>query len=205
MNHPIFARFYACISQALERGGLAERREALLAGLSGKVIEVGAGNGLTFAHYPPTVARVLAVEPEPRLRRLAQENARRALVPVEVVGGLADRLPAEDASFDAAVVSLVLCSLPDQASALRELRRVLRPGGELRFLEHVRADSPGMIRLQRLLDATVWPRLFGGCHTARDTVTAIGQAGFTIERLERFLLPEIRTPLSFLILGTARR
>ncbi|WP_344980554.1 class I SAM-dependent methyltransferase [Streptosporangium fragile] len=205
VNHPIFARFYACISQALERGGLAERREALLAGLSGKVIEVGAGNGLTFAHYPPTVARVLAVEPEPRLRRLAQENARRALVPVEVVGGLADRLPAEDASFDAAVVSLVLCSLPDQASALRELRRVLRPGGELRFLEHVRADSPGMIRLQRLLDATVWPRLFGGCHTARDTVTAIGQAGFTIERLERFLLPEIRTPLSFLILGTARR
>ncbi|MBB2910309.1 ubiquinone/menaquinone biosynthesis C-methylase UbiE [Streptosporangium becharense] len=205
VNHPLFARFYARISRVVERGGLAERREALLAGLSGKVVEVGAGNGLTFAHYPPTVTRVLAVEPEPRLRRLARDNAHRALVPVDVVGGLADRLPAEDASFDAAVMSLVLCSLPDQASALREVRRVLRPGGELRFLEHVLADSPGMIRVQRLLDATVWPRLFGGCHTGRDTAAAIARAGFTVERLERFLLPRVRTPLSFLILGVARR
>ncbi|GAA0824997.1 class I SAM-dependent methyltransferase [Streptosporangium amethystogenes subsp. fukuiense] len=205
MNHPIFARFYARISQVMERAGLAERREALLAGLSGKVIEVGAGNGLTFAHYPPAVARVLAVEPEPRLRRLARVNAGKALIPVDVVDGLADRLPGEDASFDAAVMSLVLCSVPDQASALREVYRVLKPGGQLRFLEHVLADSSGMIRIQRLLDATIWPRLFGGCHTGRDTAAAIERAGFTLERLERFLLPEIRTPLSYLILGTARR
>jgi ubiquinone/menaquinone biosynthesis C-methylase UbiE len=205
VSHPIFARFYAHISQAVERGGLAERREALLAGLSGAVIEVGAGNGLTFAHYPPAVTRVLAVEPEPRLRRLARMNAGRALVPIDVVGGLADRLPGEDASFDAAVMSLVLCSIPDQASALREVHRVLKPGGQLRFLEHVRAGSPGMIGVQCLLDATIWPRLFGGCHTGRDTVAAIERAGFTLERLERFLLPRIRTPMSFLILGAARR
>ncbi|MEV4382316.1 class I SAM-dependent methyltransferase [Streptosporangium sp. NPDC049644] len=205
MNHPIFARFYARISQVMERAGLAERREALLAGLSGKVIEVGAGNGLTFAHYPPAVAGVLAVEPEPRLRRLARVNAGKALIPVDVVDGLADRLPGEDASFDAAVMSLVLCSVPDQASALREVYRVLKPGGQLRFLEHVLADSSGMIRIQRLLDATIWPSLFGGCHTGRDTAAAIERAGFTLERLERFLLPEIRTPLSYLILGTARR
>ncbi|GAA3513270.1 class I SAM-dependent methyltransferase [Streptosporangium album] len=205
VSHPIFARFYACISQAIERRGLAERREALLAGLSGEVIEVGAGNGLTFAHYPPAVTRVLAVEPEPRLRRLAQANADKASVFIEVVDGLADRLPAGDASFDAAVVSLVLCSLPDQASALREMYRVLKPGGQLRFLEHVRADSPGLALVQRLLDATVWPRLFGGCHTGRDSVAAIERAGFTLERLERFMLPHVRTPMSFCVLGAARR
>ncbi|MFD8558633.1 class I SAM-dependent methyltransferase [Streptosporangium canum] len=205
VSHPIFARFYARISQVVEHRGLAERRQALLAELSGQVIEVGAGNGLTFAHYPPTVARVLAVEPEPRLRRLAQMAADEAPVPVEVVGALADRLPAEDRSFDAAVVSLVLCSLPDPVAALREMYRVLRPGGQLRFLEHVRADSPGLVRVQDLLDATVWPRLAGGCHTGRDSAALIDHAGFTVERLERFLLPKVRTPVSFFILGTASR
>ncbi|MER5626628.1 class I SAM-dependent methyltransferase [Streptosporangium sp. NPDC002544] len=205
ISHPIFARFYARVSQVVERAGLAERREALLAGLSGKVIEVGAGNGLTFAHYPPAVTRVLAVEPEPCLRRLARANAGKALVPIDVVDGLADRLPGEDASFDAAVMSLVLCSLPDQGSALREVRRVLKPGGQLRFLEHVRADSPGMIRVQCLLDATIWPGLFGGCHTGRDTAAVIERSGFTLERLERFLFPKVRTPLSYLVLGVARR
>ncbi|WP_440107025.1 class I SAM-dependent methyltransferase [Streptosporangium sp. H16] len=205
INHPIFARFYARVSRAVERAGLAERRERLLAGLHGTVIEVGAGPGLTFAHYPPAVARVLAVEPEPHLRRLAQANAGKARVRIDVVDGLAERLPGAEASFDAAVMSLVLCSVADQASALREVRRVLAPGGQLRFLEHVLADSPAMIGVQRLLDATVWPRLFGGCHTSRDSAAAIERAGFTLERLERFLLPEIRTPLSYLILGVARR
>ncbi|MGJ6968712.1 methyltransferase domain-containing protein [Streptosporangium sp. G11] len=205
INHPIFARFYVRVSRLMERAGLAERRERLLADLSGRVIEVGAGPGLTFVHYPPTVTRVLAVEPEPHLRRLAQASAGKALVPIDVVDGLAERLPGADASFDAAVMSLVLCSVADQALALREVRRVLKPGGQLRFLEHVLADSSGMICVQRLLDVTVWPRLFGGCHTGRDSAAAIERAGFTLERLERFLLPAIRTPLSYLILGTARR
>ncbi|MDP9864142.1 MULTISPECIES: class I SAM-dependent methyltransferase [Streptosporangium] len=205
VNHPIFARCYARVSPVVERHGLAARRQTLLAGLSGQVIEVGAGNGLTFAHYPPTVARVLAVEPEPRLRRLARAAARAAPVPVEVVGGLADRLPGGDRTFDAAVVSMVLCSVPDPDSALREIRRVLKPGGQLRFLEHVRADSAGLVRVQRLLDATVWPRLAGGCHTGRDSAAAIERAGFVMERLERFLLPEVRTPVSFFIVGVASR
>ncbi|MFF5209520.1 class I SAM-dependent methyltransferase [Streptosporangium sp. NPDC000396] len=205
VNHPIFARFYARISQMMEHHGLAELRQGLLADLSGEVIEVGAGNGLTFAHYPPTVARVLAVEPEPRLRRLAQAAADEAPVPVEVVGGLADRLPGKGQTFDAAVVSLVLCSLPDPAAALREMYRVLKPGGQLRFLEHVRADSPGLARVQDLLDATIWPRLAGGCHTGRDSAALIERAGFTMEHLERFLLPKVRTPVSFFILGVASR
>ncbi|WP_433256451.1 class I SAM-dependent methyltransferase [Streptosporangium sp. CA-135522] len=204
VNHPIFARFYARISRVVEDRGLAEHRRALLAGLCGQVIEVGAGNGLNFAHYPPTVTRVLAIEPEPRLRRLARAAAERAPIPIEVSDGLAEHLPAADGVFDAAVASLVLCSLPDPHAALRQMRRVLGRGGQLRFLEHVRADSAGLVRVQDLLDATVWPRLAGGCHTGRDSAAAIRQAGFTITALERFSFPAVRTPMSFFIRGTAR-
>ncbi|HEU4666928.1 MAG TPA: class I SAM-dependent methyltransferase [Arthrobacter sp.] len=205
VHHPVFARLYPAMGKAMERGGMDQRRRALLTGLSGEVVEVGAGDGLNFPHYPPAVTRVLAVEPEPHLRRLAREAASDAPVPVEVVDGLAERLPCTDGSADAVVVSLVLCSVADQAAALQEIRRVLKPGGRLRFLEHVRADTPRLVRVQRVLDATLWPRLAGGCHTGRDTAAAIERAGFTIQRLDRYLFPEARTPVSFHILGTAIR
>jgi ubiquinone/menaquinone biosynthesis C-methylase UbiE len=206
-SHPLFARFYAWVSPSMDRGGVVEHRRRLLSGLAGRVIEVGAGNGLNFAHYPPEVTGVLAVEPEPHLRSIARRSAERAPVPVEVVEGVADRLPAPDAAFDAAVASLVLCSVPDPDAALREMRRVIRPGGQLRFLEHVRADTPALARVQRVLDAAVWPTLFGGCHTSRDTAAAIADAGFTIERIERFRFPDgpIPTPTSPNILGSASR
>jgi ubiquinone/menaquinone biosynthesis C-methylase UbiE len=205
VHHPVFALLYPAMGKAMERGGMDQRRRALLTGLSGEVVEVGAGDGLNFPHYPPTVTCVLAVEPEPRLRQLSGEAAKQAPVPVEVVDGLAESLPFADASADAVVVSLVLCSVADQAAALQEIRRVLKPGGQLRFLEHVRADTPGLVRVQRVLDATLWPRIAGGCHTGRDTATAIERAGFTIQSLERYLFPEARTPVSFHILGTATR
>jgi ubiquinone/menaquinone biosynthesis C-methylase UbiE len=207
VSHPIFARLYACQSAVMERAGIAEHRDLLLAGLAGHVVEVGAGNGLNFAHYRPEVTRVLAIEPDPHLRGLAERAAARAAVPVEVVAGVAGRLPAADAAFDAAVVSLVLCSVPDQRGALAELRRVVRGGGQLRFLEHVRADGPRLARVQRLLDATVWPLLVGGCHTGRDTAAAIRGAGFRIESIERFRFPESRVPLPTAphIRGTALR
>jgi ubiquinone/menaquinone biosynthesis C-methylase UbiE len=205
VKHPIFARGWPWMSRALERGGMREHRQALLADLSGQVIEIGAGDGANFAHYPVAVTRVLAVEPEPCLRGRASAAMAAASVPVEVSDGLAECLPAADASMDAAVFCLVLCSLPNVETALAEARRVLKPGGRLRFLEHGRADSAGMMRVQRLLDATFWPRLMGGCHTGRDTIAAIERAGFTVAALDRYLFPPVRTPFSFHARGTAVR
>jgi SAM-dependent methyltransferase len=206
VRRPLFARYYARVSDAMERQGVADRRRALLDGLVGRVIEVGAGNGLNFGHYPAGVTEVLAVEPEPYLRGLAAGAAERAAVPVRVVDGVADRLPAAGGAFDAGVVSLVLCSVADQGRALAELFRVIRPGGQLRFMEHVRADSPGLARVQRLVDV-VWPVLGGGCHASRDTLTAIRAAGFHVEHLERFRFPDtsVPTPTAPHVLGVARR
>jgi ubiquinone/menaquinone biosynthesis C-methylase UbiE len=205
MSHPVFARLYPRMSQAMDQGGIAGHRQAPLAGLAGEVIEIGAGDGKNFPRYPPAVTRVQAVEPEPRLRRLAQAAAAKAPVRIEVTDGLAERLPWPDASLDAAIFTYTLCTIADPGRALREAFRVLKPGGQLRFLEHVRADTPGLVRVQRFLEASIWPALFGGCHLSRDTATEIEQAGFTIDRLDRFLFPEQRTPVSFHIRGTAHR
>jgi ubiquinone/menaquinone biosynthesis C-methylase UbiE len=206
VHHPLFARLYERISaQADSRGGAEHRRE-LLAGLAGRVIEVGAGNGRNFAHYPESVTEVVAVEPEARLRERALEAAPRAAVPISVVDGVAGSLPAEDGSFDVGVASLVLCTVPDVDAALSELRRVIKPAGELRFYEHVVSDRPRAARAQRILDATVWSRTAGGCHLARDTLAAIERAGFRIESSKRFgFSPSPLIPSFAHALGTAQR
>ncbi len=173
---------------------------------AGKVIEVGAGSGLNFAHYPASVTEVVAVEPEPYLRARASEAARMARLMVRVVDGTADRLPAGDGAFDAVVASLVLCSVPDQAAALAECLRVLRPGGELRFYEHVLADEPRLARLQRRADL-IWPHLGAGCHTSRDTLRAIERAGFSVSACRRFTFRPcvLGAPVSPHVLGRATR
>jgi ubiquinone/menaquinone biosynthesis C-methylase UbiE len=177
IRHPIFARVFA---RAPEPPELLEHRGRLLDGLAGRVLEVGAGQGSNFRHYPATVT-----EPEPYLRGRAEEAARDAPVAVRVLAGRAERLPVADAEFDVVVASLVLCSVADQAAALAEARRALRTGGELRFYEHVRAESPRLARAQRAVDV-VWPFLVGGCHTSRDTLGAIEGAGFRLEEVDRF-------------------
>lgn len=186
VHHPIFARLYERISVKAEPR-LGKHRVATLDGIAGRVLEVGAGNGLNFAYYPPEVAEVVATEPEERLRGLAEQAAAGIEHPaIRVTDAVAERLPFEDASFDVAVASLVLCSVRDQPRALAELRRVLRASGELRFHEHVIAEGSISAGLMRAADATFWPRVAGGCHMARDTAAAIEAAGFEIQECERF-------------------
>lgn len=185
VRHPGFARLYERLSAVAEAKGASEHRREALAGLAGRVVEVGAGTGHNFRHYPETVNEVIAVEPEPYLRARAEEAARNAPVDVRVVDGTADRLPAHDGEFDAAVFSLVLCSVADQRAALAEAKRVLKPGAEIRLFEHVRAEGPRMATWQRRIDA-VWPYLGGGCHTSRDTMRVVNDCGFSVEAVRRF-------------------
>ena len=207
VSKPRFAKMYVKAAARAERHGASDHRRRLLEGLRGRVVEVGAGHGLNFVHYPSTVSEVIAIEPEATLRAQATAAAARAPVRVTVVEGTADALPLDDAAADAVVASLVLCSVPDQRTALAEARRVLRPGGELRFYEHVIARRPPWRTVLQLADRSgLWPRFAGGCHLARDTGAAIEAAGFAIERSERFLFsPSALEPSVPHILGVARR
>jgi SAM-dependent methyltransferase len=155
--------------------------------MSGRVLEVGAGDGRNFALYPPEVSEVLAIEPEPYLRELAHSAAGDAVVRVRVLDGTAEHLPHEDGVFDFVVSSLLLCSVADQQAALAEIRRVLTPGGELRFFEHVVAEGAVGRAAQVGLDRSgLWPHFGAGCHLARDTVGAIVAAGFDLDGVRRF-------------------
>ena len=204
-QHPRFARLYEKISAESERRGTAEHRDRALAGLSGRVVEVGAGNGMNFRHYPTTVSEVVAVEPEDRLRALAEAAARTAPVPVRVVAGHGGALPFDDATFDAAVVSLVLCSVPEPKAFLTELRRALRPGGELRFFEHVRSSQPLLGVVQDMI-TPLWSVIGGGCHLNRDSRKAIDAAGFEIDELDRFTYRPLKfVPAHAHILGRAHK
>ncbi len=208
VHHPLFARVYARLSKGADSRGGAQHRRAMLEGTAGRVLEVGAGAGANFAHYPQTVVEVVAIEPESHLRERAQHAAEQAGASprVSVRDGHAGQLDFAAGSFDAGVVSLVLCTVPDQSQALAELFRVIRPGGTLHFYEHVRAHGHGEARIQDLADATFWPRIAGGCHLGRDTATAIAAAGFQLERCERFAFSPARLlPPAPHILGVARR
>ncbi|BBX95459.1 hypothetical protein MLAC_07530 [Mycobacterium lacus] len=173
--------------------------------MSGRVLEVGAGVGTNFAYYPKSVGQVVAVEPEPRLAAKARAAAIGAPVPVVVTGATAEGF-SDGEQFDAVVCSLVLCSVNDPVGVLRRLRSLLRPGGQLRYLEHI-ASAGARGRLQRFVDATFWPRVAGNCHTHRDTERAIVEAGFEVDSARReWTLPAwAPLPVSELALGRARR
>lgn len=208
--HPWFAKYYSRVAVAMDRGGLAEYRRRMLEGLSGEVVEIGPGNGMNFRQYPPEVTRLVAVEPEPTLRARARQAADEVSqkTHIVVIGGVAERMPLSDASCDAVVVSLVLCSVPDQRAAFREVRRILRPGGEFRFMEHVRSQGRVAALGQRALDATIRPTLCGGCRCARETAEAVAAAGFEISELSRFRFPAriiLPNPTAPHALGFARK
>lgn len=169
---------------------------------SGRVLEVGAGTGLNFHHYRDA-AQVTAIEPAAEMRRKAVARARDARVRVEVLDGIAGALPAEDASVDTVLLTFVLCSVKDVPATLAEVRRVLRPGGELRILEHVKSDDRGEARVQRLLEPA-WRRIFGGCSLLGDPRAELSRAGFDPDALTAVTLP-LPLPVRAGLLGTARR
>jgi ubiquinone/menaquinone biosynthesis C-methylase UbiE len=203
---PMFARLYARITAGMDQQGLADLRREMLDDLGGRVVEVGCGDGINFAHYPATVTEVQAFEPEPYLRGLALRAAARAPVLVTVSPGRGEALPLPADYADGGVLCLVLCSMPDARTTLNELARVIRPGGILVFLEHCAAETRWLRLVQKVADATVWPLLTGGCHTASDPLAAIRDAGFAVTTARRLLYPEHpRLPSSPHILGCASR
>lgn len=194
----IYNRFMA----PSEAACLSRWRGELLGGLSGAVLEVGAGTGHNLAHYPASLERLVLTEPDPSMRARLLASARGRAT---VVGCPVEALPFDDASFDVVVSTLVLCSVVEPQRALAEIRRVLKPGGEFVFLEHVAADDrPGRLRWQQRLEP-LWRRVGDNCHLTRRTAVAITDAGFSIERVER---ESMRKALPFLrptVRGVARK
>jgi ubiquinone/menaquinone biosynthesis C-methylase UbiE len=176
-------------NKTLATAQVAEVRERVCAGLAGEVLEIGFGSGLNVPHYPAAVVRVAAVEPSDVGWRLAGDRLAHATVPVQRSGLDGQRLPFEDASFDAALSTFTLCTIPDAGAALREVRRVLRPGGLLHFAEHGRAPDEAVHRWQQRLEP-INKRIAGGCHLARPIDELLTGAGFTLLRLDKGYLPK---------------
>jgi SAM-dependent methyltransferase len=191
MWNRIWAVGYECLGKRAQKIE-GPYRKRIVSDARGDVLEVGAGNGFNFSHYR-AATRVVAVEPDPAMRKRGKARARAASVPIELGPGDAHRLDFPEASFDTVIFSLVLCTIPDPARALAEARRVLRPGGEIRFYEHVRSKDPARARRQdRFLKP--WRAVNRGCHPNRDTVGAIELAGFRFTELDRFDLNERGVP-----------
>jgi ubiquinone/menaquinone biosynthesis C-methylase UbiE len=184
-----FARTYDRMVADSEAAGMAARRGALLAGAAGRTLELGAGTGLNLERYPDSVEDLTLSEPFEPMAAQARERAAALGRRVEVVAAPGEALPFADASFDTVVATLVLCTVPDQAATLAEVRRVLAPGGRLLFIEHVRAEDPRLARWQDRLHAP-WRFCGHGCHCNRDTLAALAAAGFELSELERFRLPK---------------
>ena len=178
-------QLYETVIDRADAAGLGERRAALVADLRGDVLDLGSGTGRMFRYYDRE-ARVAAVEPDPRFVEIAEQARQGAAATITLHAGTGEALPFESASFDAAVLALVLCSVDSPAAVLAEVRRVLRPGGQLRLIEHVRSERPVAGWLMDRVDG-VWLRLNGqGCHLNRDPLPAIADAGFRVEQVERF-------------------
>jgi ubiquinone/menaquinone biosynthesis C-methylase UbiE len=201
----IFAAGYDRVMASTEQAGLAKRRRDLLARVHGAVVEIGAGTGANLAAYPlGALTELVLVEPEEPMAKRLEQRLRGVVAPARVLRAPAESIPLPDASFDFAVCTLVLCTVSDPAQALAELRRLLKPGGQLLFLEHVRAEDPGLARWQDRL-APVWLRVGHGCHCNRSTLAAIQAGGFEVTDVEQGRMPKAFPILKPLIVGVATR
>jgi len=197
----LFAATYDRMSRKSEEAGVRALRQDLLADAFGNVLEIGAGTGINLPHYDGNVASLVITEPEPAMLRRLQQKAREQAPLAKVLRAPAEDLPFDDGTFDTVVSTLVLCGVDDQERALREARRVLRPGGRLLFMEHVRSDDPALARFQ---DRMNWlNRLIVDCDCNRPTLTTIERAGFHVSRLDRTTLPKAPKFVRPLIVGAA--
>jgi ubiquinone/menaquinone biosynthesis C-methylase UbiE len=198
-----FSALYDSLMKSTEEAGMREIRREALSAARGRTIDIGAGTGINIGLYPEGLTELVLAEPdEHMLKRLRPKLADGGARAAEVVQAPADRMPFPDDTFDTAVFTLVLCTVPDPAAALQEAARVLRPGGQLLFVEHVRAQSPGVARWQDRLERP-W-RFFGdGCHCNRDTVATIEASPFELESVERGELPKAPPIVRPLARGTA--
>lgn len=188
-GHPWFAATYDFVMRGGERRVLGELRPLIVGGAAGRILEIGAGTGASFPYYNrEAVEKIVATEPDPHMLRRAQRRAAALGLVIEFHQAPAEALPFADASFDTVVATLVLCTVGDQSRSLTELRRVLKPGGTFRFIEHVRAEGEPLGGLQDLL-TPLWRRIGAGCHLNRRTERRIAQAGFTIVEARRRRLP----------------
>jgi ubiquinone/menaquinone biosynthesis C-methylase UbiE len=198
----LFSAVYDRGLKAAEDAGLREMRRELLTGARGSVLEIGAGTGANLALYPDAVESLTMVEPDPHMTKRLREKLAASERTAEVVEAPAERLPFEDASFDTAVATLVLCTVSDPTAAVAELARVLKPGGELLFIEHVRAEDPGLARWQDRFERP-WKFLADGCRCNRDTVATLAASRFDLGAVERGRLPKAAPIVRPLVRGRA--
>ena len=201
LRSSLFAAMYDRMSRSSEEAGVGEMRQRLLGDVSGDILELGAGTGMNLSHYDEALASLVLTEPEPAMLRRLQPKARDQAPNAKVVQASAEDLPFEDASFDAVVSTLVLCGVDDQARALQEAKRVLRPGGRLLFIEHVRSDDPKLARFQDRMNRL--NHFLVGCDCNRQTLAAIEEQGFTVSKVEPTVLPKAPKFVRPAIVGVA--
>lgn len=197
-----FAAIYDRAFEATEEAGLREMRRQVLAQASGRTIDLGAGTGANLGLYPEAVSGLVLAEPDPHMLKRLLAKVGEEQVGVEVVEAPAEDLPCADSSFDTAVFTLVLCTAPNPDAALAEVGRVLRPGGKLLFLEHVRSEDAGLAHWQDRLEKP-WRFIGDGCHCNRDTVATIAASSFELQGVERGRLPKAPPIVRPLVRGSA--
>ena len=199
----LFSAVYDRAMKSTEEAGMREIRRETLAAARGRTVDIGAGTGINLALYPAGIDELVLAEPDPHMLKHLRAKVGGSGRAAMIVEAPADRLPFEDDSFDTAVFTLVLCTVPDPGAALSEAARVLKPGGRLLFVEHVRSESLGLARWQDRLEGP-WRFLGDGCHCNRDTVASIEAAPFEIERIEKGELPKAPPLVRPLVRGSAR-
>jgi ubiquinone/menaquinone biosynthesis C-methylase UbiE len=199
----LFSALYDRMLASTEEAGLREVRRQTLAGAKGKTIDVGAGTGANLDLYPAAVTELVLAEPDPHMAKRLRSKASAIALKGQILEAPAERLPFEDSSFDTAVFTLVLCTVPDPAAALAEAARILKPGGQLLFVEHVRSPDPKLARWQDRLERP-WRFCGDGCHCNRDTVATIEASILSLEKVERGELPKSPPIVRPLVHGSAR-